>query len=107
MVKAGCARGGRLPAGTFPGVEPDVMMVAAGLQEGCLGAETLGQLKPQHATVKIKRALQVGNLQVNMTDAHRRIDGWILVGHDSHAMSSRRKGKAHTCDSAALAKKRG
>ena len=36
--------------------------------------------KPKHPAVEIERALQVGDLQVHMADAHPRVDGRQLQG---------------------------
>ncbi len=54
--------------------EPDMMVVAAGGDEGRAGPAG-GQLETQHAAVEIERALQIGDLQVDMADAHALVDG--------------------------------
>ena len=54
-------------------------MVAAGRDEG--GAGPGGRdLKTQHAAIEIERPLQIGDLQVDMADAHPRVDGGQAQG---------------------------
>jgi hypothetical protein len=50
------------------------MMVTAGGNEGRLRAEPLLQFKPQHAAIKLQRALQVRHFQMNVADDDARIN---------------------------------
>jgi hypothetical protein len=52
----------------FPGVEPDVMMVASGGKKGGLVTVPLGQFETEDITVKCNGPFQIGNLQVNVAD---------------------------------------
>ena len=79
MVKAGGAGGGRRAAEALPGVEPDMVVIAAGGDEG-RARPAGGHRETQHAAIEIERPLQVGDLQVDMADAHPRIDGGQLQG---------------------------
>jgi len=59
------------------------MVVAARRHEhraGPLGRD----LKAEHIAIKAERALEIGNLEMDMADPHARIDdfGW-LAGHDN------------------------
>jgi hypothetical protein len=74
VVEAGAARGWRRPAGALPGVETDVVVVAAGREECRLTAEPLLQLEPEHIAVERERSVQVGNLEMHVADADLRID---------------------------------
>ena len=56
-----------------------MVVVAAGRDEGRAGPAG-GQRETQHAAVEIERALQVGDLQVDMADAHPRVDGGQAQG---------------------------
>ena len=56
-----------------------MVVVAAGGDEGRAGPAG-GQLETQDAAVEIERPLQVGDLQVDMADAHPRVDGGQAEG---------------------------
>ena len=62
-----------LPGGratqAVPGIEPDVVMVAAGRNERCLVAEALHELETQNALVKSQGFIQIRNPQVHVADA--------------------------------------
>jgi hypothetical protein len=60
--------GGGLPARGFPGVQPDVVVIATGGDERCFLAHTRLKLEPEDATVKIERAVEVGDLEVDVAD---------------------------------------
>src|SRR5215470_4083070 len=77
MVKTRTARGRRGAAQALPGIEPQMMMIAAGRYEGRAGPAG-GERKTQHATIEIQSSLQVCNLQVDMADPHPWIDGGHL-----------------------------
>src|SRR5438445_5000542 len=68
----------RMAAFTLPGVEPDVVVIAAGRNERCARAEPLHQLEAEHAAIKPERTIEVGDLQMNMPDPCAGNDGWIL-----------------------------
>src|SRR5580704_16542573 len=74
MVKPGGARRRRRAAAALPGVEPDMVVVAAGRDEGGAGPAG-GQREAEHAAIEIERALEVGDLEVDMADPHAIIDG--------------------------------
>lgn len=54
------------------------MMVAAGREKRGLRTKPLLKFKTQHVTVESKRTLQIGHLQVHMTNTDARIDGWWI-----------------------------
>src|SRR5204862_5480591 len=70
----------RMAAFALPGVEPDVVVIAAGRNERRTRAEPLCQLEAEHAAIKPKRAVEIGDLEVDMPDSCAGNDGWI-VGH--------------------------
>jgi hypothetical protein len=52
-----------------------VVVVAAGAEEGGGRAHPLRQLEAQHALVERQRAVEVGDLQVDVADVDAGIDG--------------------------------
>jgi hypothetical protein len=64
-----------LEATIRPGVQPDVMMIAAGGNKGRLRPEALREFKAQHTTLKPQRVLQVGHFEMHMTDGGTGSDG--------------------------------
>ena len=60
--------GGGEPAEAFPGVQADVVMIAAGGEEGGGVAHPDGHLKAEHVVVEAERALQVGHLEMHVAD---------------------------------------
>ena len=88
-------RRGTLAAAAFPGVKPEMMVIAAGRNER--GSRPCRRhLKTEHAAVELQRAVKVGDLQVHVPDAHTRIDGRHLRGWLAHRIGhgciSRRPG---------------
>lgn len=84
VVKAGRAGRRWRAASAFPGVESNMMMIAAGGKEGGLVAEALGNFEAQDAMVKFQCAIEVCDLQVDMADSSGGIDGvnracWLHV----------------------------
>lgn len=75
VEETGGARCGRVAAEAFPRVETDVVVIAAGGDEGGLGAVALGEFETEHAAVEIECALQVGDLQMDVADAGTGGDG--------------------------------
>ena len=63
----------RRAAERLPGVEPDVVVVAAGADERSLLAVARLELEPEHTAPESERALEVGHLQVDVAD----VDAWI------------------------------
>src|ERR1051326_7931428 len=73
-------RAGRrwMAALAFPGIEPDVVMIAAGGNESRLIAVALHDLKAEYAAIKAERAVEISDLQMNMPDTRAGDDGvWI------------------------------
>src|SRR5437660_7162407 len=68
VVQARRAVSRRLPVLALPGVEADVVVVAASGEEGRT-AEVEEQVEAQVVTIKADSALQVGDLEVDMPDA--------------------------------------
>jgi hypothetical protein len=71
VVQPGRAGGRRRAAKTFPGVQSDVVMVAAGREKRCARTVALRQLESEHVTIEPQRAIEIGHLQVHVanTDA--------------------------------------
>ena len=74
MVEAGRAGRRRLPAGALPGVQPDMVMIAAGRDEGRLRPVALHQLEAEHAAIESERTIKIRDLQMHMADADTGID---------------------------------
>ena len=68
MVEAGRPARRRRAAARLPGVQADVVVVAAGRDEGGLVAEPAGELEAEHAVVERQRAVEVGDLEVDVAD---------------------------------------
>ncbi len=64
----------RRTAAALPGIEPDVMMIAAGGDEGRLLRQALRQLETQHAAIEAERAIEIGHFEMDMADADAGID---------------------------------
>src|SRR5262245_9381470 len=73
MVKPGGPGPGRRSAPALPGIEAEVMMIAAGRYKGRTWP-ACGERKSQYPAVEIERLLQIGNLQVDMADPHPGVD---------------------------------
>ena len=73
MIEPGGPRRRGRAALTLPGVEPDVVVVAARRDERRAGA-ALGELEAEHAAVEAQRALQIGDLEMDVADARPGID---------------------------------
>jgi hypothetical protein len=70
-----------MAAFAFPGVQTDVVVIAAGRNERRARTQALRHLKPQHAAIKSQRAIEIGHLEMNMPDARSRDDGCGAFGH--------------------------
>ena len=60
------------------------MVIAPGGDERGLVAEPLHELEPEHAAVEVERAVEVGDLQVDVADPRPgadRVDGFGVFGH--------------------------
>ncbi len=75
VIEAGRARRGRVPAGAFPGVQAKVVVIAAGGDESGLDAMALHELETEDTAVKGEGAVEVGDFQVDVTDADTGMDG--------------------------------
>ena len=80
MEKAGRSRRRRGATFAFPGIESDMMMVAACADERGLGAHALRQLEAEDATIELKCAIEIRHLEVDVANIDPRIDGFYR-GH--------------------------
>jgi len=89
VVQTGGARRRRSTAETLPGVDGDVMMIAAGGKKGGAGTKALHQLQAEHAAVKVESAFDVCDFEVHMANADLGIDdeGRIVRLRLSHEMA--------------------
>ena len=78
VIEAGRAGRRRRAALALPGVEADVVVIAAGRDEGRLRAHALHQLEAEHAAIEGERAVEVGDLEVDVADPGAGMDGWAL-----------------------------
>jgi hypothetical protein len=62
-------------------VEGEVVMVAAGRDEGGAAPHPLGQLEAEHAAVEVQSPLQVGDLEMDVADDDAGVDGAEGWGH--------------------------
>ena len=74
MIESGCTGWRWLAAGGLPRIKPDVVMITTGGDKCCTRAETLHEREPEHAAIKFQRPLNIRDLEMNMPNAHRRID---------------------------------
>src|SRR4051794_36664802 len=73
MIQTGGARRRRRSTSTFPCVQSDMMMITAGGEECRLSSVTLCQFEAEHIAVEGQRAIQVGDLQMNVSNADLRV----------------------------------
>jgi hypothetical protein len=78
MEKAGAAWRRRLAIRALPCVESNVVMIAARGEKGAAAAIPLRQLKAEHIPVKSNRALQIRDLEMDMSDACPRINCAVI-----------------------------
>lgn len=77
MIQPCGARRWRCSATAFPGIQPDMMMVASRRDKRGIFPISLYQFKAKHSAVKPERTFQVGDLEVNMPDACTGINRWL------------------------------
>ena len=68
MKEAGRSGTRWVAAAALPGVQPDMMMIAAGRDEGGIAAVALHQLETKHAAIEAEGPIKVGDLEMNMSD---------------------------------------
>lgn len=74
MEEPGAVAGRGRSVQAFPGIEADVVMVAACGEEGRRIPEALHFLKTEHVSVESQRSLQIGHLEMDVPDADLRMD---------------------------------
>src|SRR5258708_11836138 len=79
VMQASRARDGGRPVLDLPGVEADVVVVAAGREEGC-APEVGEQVEAQVVAIEADSAVQVSDLEVDVSDACLGRDGCIRHG---------------------------
>ena len=73
------ARGRRRRAGALPRVDPDVVVVVAGGEEGGVEATLAtvgGHAEPEGVAVERERAVEIGDAEVDVADPDGRVDGF-------------------------------
>src|SRR5207237_7697892 len=61
-------------APALPGIEAELMVIAAGAEKRRLVAVALGDVEAEHVAVEVERPVDVRDLQMNVPDVHARID---------------------------------
>src|SRR5688572_24638175 len=84
MIQTRRAERGWTSPGTFPCVEANVVMITARRNERRLTTESLLQFESKNVAVELQRPLQIGHLQVNVPDAHSRVNGCVWHCRDEH-----------------------
>src|SRR5579872_4650201 len=79
VVQARCAGGRRGAVLALPRVKANMVMVATGREEGG-GAEIEKQVKAQIVAIEADSPLQIGDLEVNVSDARLRWNGCVSHG---------------------------
>src|SRR5260370_26455178 len=74
MVETGAAARRRRTATALPGIEADMVVIAAGRNEGCLAATALGQRESEHAAVEGQRPVEIRDLEVDVAYPDGSID---------------------------------
>src|SRR5262249_18621190 len=72
--EAGGAGRGRRTAFALPGVDAEMMVVTTRRKERGLRSVAGGELETEDAAIEGERALDIGHLQMDVTDPHARID---------------------------------
>src|SRR5207244_10018861 len=97
VVETGGAGRRRAAPFALPGVEADVVVVAAGADEGGLVLPTAHDLEAENPAVEVQRPLDVGDLEVYVADPHLRLDH---VSHTSllRSLGARDRGQDYPID---------
>ena len=74
-------------AGTAPGIGANMVVIATGRNERGAGTHFLHHLKAEDAAVEPERAIEIGDLEVDMPDPGAGDDGWVL-GHGVSAVDA-------------------
>src|SRR4029078_12390475 len=77
VEQPGGARWWRLGRLALPGVEADMVVIAAGRNERGARTHALHHLKAEHAAVEPERAIEGGDLEMDMSDPRTGDDGWV------------------------------
>ena len=83
VVEAGVAGRRRRGAGALPRVDPDVVVVVAGGEEGGVEADLApvgGHAEAERVAVEGERAVEVGDPEVHVADADGGVDGFGVHG---------------------------
>ena len=83
MVETGRARRGRRPSQALPCVQAYVVVVAARRDEGRARSEPLHELEAEDAAIEPQRPLEVGDLEMNVSDPRLGMD-WAGFGGGRH-----------------------
>lgn len=81
MIKTGAFGWWWRTSRAFPGIEANMMVVAAGGNKCGSASVSLRQLEAENAAVKLECALQIGDFQVNVADANGGINRSGRVFH--------------------------
>src|SRR5258708_12221742 len=79
VVQASRAGGRERPVLALPGVEPDVVVVATGGEEGC-ALEVEEQVEAQVVAIEADSALQAGTLTLAVSDPRLRAENLPTIG---------------------------
>jgi hypothetical protein len=79
VVEACTGRGRRAAVFALPGVESDMVVIAAGGKEYRVLSISLGYLKTENALIESQRALEVSHLKVDVSDAGAGSDGRVRI----------------------------
>jgi hypothetical protein len=74
VIEPRAAGGRRRAIEALPSIQRDMVMIAAGRDEGCTLAP-LRHLEPEHTTIKRQGPLEISHLEVDMADAGPADDG--------------------------------
>ena len=80
MEEPGASRRRGAAALALPGVEADVVVVAARGKEDCVLPVPLHHVEPEHAVVEREGALQIGDLEMDVADADLGLDRAVFQG---------------------------
>ena len=79
VIKPGGARGRRWTTPALPGVESDVVVIAAGAQERGLVTPSAHHVETQDAVIEGDRPLEVADLEMDVADAGTALDRRVRV----------------------------